>query len=105
MKKLYIAIRNERNYDPEMCETGGGYWFSEVYSYVGVDQWEVSYGTSSIFRFCPYCGSFINGDGDCPCIGVEEGYVIVSDAKVAEAVDMACADPDNYKVTLGTYED
>ena len=31
--------------------------------------------------------------------------VYASDAKVAEAVDMACADPDNYKVTLGTYED
>lgn len=31
--------------------------------------------------------------------------MIVSDAEVAEAVDMAYADPDNYKVTLGTYED
>ncbi|MCK9326193.1 MAG: hypothetical protein M0P69_11945 [Bacteroidales bacterium] len=103
MKKLYIAIRNESKYDPEMCETGGGYWFREVYSYVGVDQWRVSYGTSSIFRFCQYCGSFINEDGDCSCFGAEGGYIIVSDAEVAEAVDMAYADPDNYKVTLGTY--
>lgn len=103
MKKLYIAIRNESKYDPEMCETGGGYWFREVYSYVGVDQWRVSYGTSSIFRFCQYCGSFINEDGDCSCFGAEGGYIIVSDAEVAEAVDRAYADPDNYKVTLGTY--
>lgn len=70
-----------------------------------IEQWRVSYGTSSIFRYCPYCGSFINGDGDCSCFGVEGGYMIVSDAEVAEAVDMAYADPDNYKVTLGTYED
>lgn len=106
MKNLEIIIKDITHYDPENGETGGGYWFAETYRRTGIDQWEVSYSTSSIFRYCPYCGSFIGENSDCSCMGAFEGqYMTVSDHEVIRAMDSAFKAPENYEVMFGTYEE
>ena len=94
MKNLEIIIKDITHYD------------AEIYRHTGIDQWEVSHSTSSIYRYCPYCGSFIGENGDCSCMGAFEGvYMTVSDQDVVRAMDNAFKEPENYEVMFGTYEE
>ena len=59
-------------YDSEKCNNGGCYGFWTDYNRLDGGNWEVSYGTTADFEFCPVCGSFNDHyDDDC-CY--ESGY-------------------------------
>ena len=67
-----IKLCDYSGYDPDKCNNGGCYGFWTTYDYIGNDRWEVSYGTTADFDFCPVCGSFNNhydGDNEEYCCG------------------------------------
>lgn len=45
-------------YDSEKCNNGGCYGFWTDYNRLENGNWEVSYGTTADFPYCPCCGSF-----------------------------------------------
>lgn len=59
MKKMAVRVRlvDKTEYKPEKSWDGGAYAFWREYKKAG-DLWRVSHGTSSIFDFCPCCGTF-----------------------------------------------
>ena len=60
-------------YDSEKCRNGGCYGFWTDYTRLDNGKWEVSYGTTADFTYCPVCGSFNDhyvGDDSC----FESGY-------------------------------
>ena len=61
------------NYDSEKCNNGGCYGFWTDYNRLENEKWEVSYGTTADFEYCPVCGSFNEHyEGDECCY--ESGY-------------------------------
>lgn len=68
-----VRLYNYCKYNPETCRDGGGYGFTEVYRYIGENQWEVEYSTTSEFSYCSYCGHFYDPDEKCGC-GEEVRY-------------------------------
>lgn len=56
------------NYDSEKCNNGGCYGFWTDYNRLENGKWEVNYGTTADFEYCPVCGSFnehYEGDEGC----------------------------------------
>ena len=45
-------------YDPNLCNNGGCYGFWTNYNRLPNGKWQVSYGTTADFSYCPVCGSF-----------------------------------------------
>ena len=57
VKKL--RINDDSQLEPETCNNGGAYGFWTDYTRLD-NGFEVSYGTTAEFDFCPVCGSFNN---------------------------------------------
>lgn len=53
-----VRFCNYSEYDSERCNDGGCYGFWTDYDRLENGKWEVSYGTTAGFDFCPVCGSF-----------------------------------------------
>lgn len=76
-------------YDPEKCNNGGCYGFWIDYIRLENGNWEVSYGTTADFDYCPCCGSFndhYEGD-DCR---YESGYSCGEYNTVTESELLEC---------------
>lgn len=58
-----IRIYDYTGYDPARCNNGGSYGFWTKFTELNNGDFEVSYGTTSDFDFCPCCGNF----GSCDC--------------------------------------
>lgn len=62
MKKLdrvkRVRFNDFSNYDSDKCRNGGCYGFWTDYNRLENGLFEVSYGTTADFDFCPVCGSF-----------------------------------------------
>lgn len=55
-------------YQSEKSNNGGCYGFWTDYNRLENGKWEVSYGTTADFAYCPVCGNFdehYEGDDDC----------------------------------------
>lgn len=81
-----VKLWDYSNYSPDGCSNGGNYGFSESYYYDSEKNcWEIVYGTTADFQYCPFCGSFMNdySDDKCPC-GEEPEYI--TGAKLAERI-------------------
>ncbi len=57
MEVVRVRLVDTTEYKPEKSRDGGDYAFWREYTKAG-DLWKVSHGTSSIFDFCPCCGTF-----------------------------------------------
>lgn len=53
-----VRFCNYSEYDSERCNDGGCYGFWTDYDRLENGKWEVSYGTTAGFDYCPCCGSF-----------------------------------------------
>lgn len=65
-----ITFNDYGNYSPELYNDGGAYGFWTNYTNLLNGEWEVSYGTTADFNYCPVCGCFedhYKGDA-CDCI-------------------------------------
>ena len=73
MKKNLNGIKRVRfcdytSYEAEKSSNGGCYGFWKDYNRLDDGNWEVSYGTTADFEYCPVCGSFnehYEGDDCC----------------------------------------
>ena len=71
---MKVKIVDNSKYKSETCCIGGDYGFTETYISKGDGSFELIYGTTSEFPYCPLCGSFYSGD-NCPC-GMSEPDVV-----------------------------
>ena len=71
---MRIRIVDNSHYAQETCNTGGDYGFSTYYTERPDGRFDVTYGTTADFAYCPLCGSFYQGD-ECPC-GMTEPDVV-----------------------------
>lgn len=55
-----VRFYDYTEYVPEKSNNGGCYGFWTEYNRLPDGNWEVSYGTTAEFEFCPVCGSFDN---------------------------------------------
>lgn len=53
-----VRFNNYSEYNSEKSNDGGSYGFWTDYSRLENGKWEVSYGTTADFEYCPVCGSF-----------------------------------------------
>ena len=53
-----VRFNNFSEYDSEKCSNGGCYGFWTDYSCLENGNWEISYGTTADFDYCPVCGCF-----------------------------------------------
>ncbi len=54
-----IKFIDESDYEIGLSNDGGGYIYWTTYKYIPqIKKFEVSYGCSSSFEYCPVCGSF-----------------------------------------------
>ncbi len=61
MKNIkHVRFVDYSGYDPDKCNNGGCYGFWTDYHRLPDGNFEVSYGTTADFEFCPACGSFGN---------------------------------------------
>lgn len=59
LKNLRLVRLNYfSEYDSEKCNNGGCYGFWTDYTHNKDGNWEISYGTTAEFEYCPCCGSF-----------------------------------------------
>lgn len=55
-----VRVNDFSEYDSEKSSNGGKYGFWTDYTRLENGTWEVSYGTTAEFDFCPCCGDFGN---------------------------------------------
>ena len=53
-----VRFNDFSEYESEKSANGGAYGFWTDYTRLENGMWEVSYGTTAGFDFCPVCGSF-----------------------------------------------
>lgn len=54
-----VTFNDFRGYEEETSRNGGNYGFWTTYYRVDkTEEWEVVYGTTADFPFCPVCGQF-----------------------------------------------
>lgn len=53
-----VRVCDYTNYDSEKCNNGGCYGFWTDYDRLEDGKWNVSFGTTADFEYCPCCGSF-----------------------------------------------
>ena len=53
-----VRFNDFSDYDSEKCNNGGKYGFWTDYNRLENGNWEVSYGTTADFDFCPCCNDF-----------------------------------------------
>lgn len=88
-----VKVFDYSDYESERSCNGGCYGFWTTFTRRG-NKFEVTYGTTSDFEFCRYCGHF----GRCDCDSPE----IVTLDEVVEAVNNCLDenDPDNFWVEV-----
>lgn len=60
-----VVFKDFSNYDPNKCNNGGSYGFWKTYTRLTSEIFEISYGTTADFDYCPVCGCFADHyDGD-----------------------------------------
>ena len=59
-----VRFNDFSDYEPEKCNNGGEYGFWTDYKRLENGLFEVSYGTTADFQYCPVCGSFQNHSTD-----------------------------------------
>lgn len=59
-----VIINDFSDFEAEKSRDGGRYGFWTNFNRVDDEKWEVTYGTTADFDFCPYCGNW--GDS-CGC--------------------------------------
>lgn len=64
-----MTFNNFSEYDSEKCNNGGCYGFWTDYNQIENHNWQVSYGTTADFEYCPCCGSHYDYDLDCYSCG------------------------------------
>lgn len=68
-----VRFNDYTDYDPNRCHNGGSYGFWTDYDRLENGKWEISYGTTADFSYCPRCGSFNDHyEGDDCCY--DSGY-------------------------------
>lgn len=97
-----VIVTDYSDYDENKCNDGGHYSYSTIYTKVK-EGWEVSYGTSADFTFCPVCGSFedhYEGDESRHESGYSCGeYETTTDEEVLKAISFAETKEDwSYKI-------
>lgn len=55
-----VRFNDYSEYEPGKSSNGGHYGFWADYTITENGEWEVSYGTTADFEFCPVCGIFGN---------------------------------------------
>lgn len=88
-KGSIVTVTDYSEYKEGSSNTGGNYSYTERYKKLENDKWEVSYSTSSVFYYCPYCGYFASGE--CSCY---EEYEEISSEELAGILKYAWEDPD-----------
>lgn len=87
-------------YNPEKCNNGGCYGFWTDYIRLENGNWEVSYGTTADFDYCPCCGSFndhYEGDDCCYESGYSCGeYNTVTESELLECINDFDETDDEY---------
>ena len=79
-----VRFNDYTEYDSGKCSNGGCYGFWIDYNKLPNEKWEVSYGTTADFPYCPCCGSFNEHyEGDEACY--ESGYSCGDFETVTEA--------------------
>lgn len=71
-----VRFNDYSDYDSEKCNNGGSYGFWTDYSRLENGNWEISYGTTADFDYCPVCGCFndhYEGNDCCYSSGYECG--------------------------------
>lgn len=86
---MKIIITDYSEFKPETSNNGGNYSYSTIYTKVGENRYEVSYGTSSELDFCPCCGRF--GCADCDPHN-DSDYEYVSESELNLLIAKAEAD-------------
>ena len=83
-----VRFNDYTEYDSEKCNNGGCYGFWTDYTRLESGNWEVSYGTTADFEFCPVCGSF----GSHEDFETESGYScgdfeVISEKELLNRID------------------
>lgn len=89
-----VAITDYSDYDANNCINGGSYSFTTYYHRLPRAMWEVSYGTSAEFDYCPRCGNFGNHYDDRIedyCCSEQK---VISTGEVEKAIKLALNDKD-----------
>jgi hypothetical protein len=85
-KVIKVTVYDYTEYKSETSRNGGDYGYTETYTRVSGDAFEVSYGTTAEFDYCPRCGSFYQGE--CSCVYPNEGdYDRISQAQLREMLE------------------
>lgn len=53
-----VVITDYSNYEPSKSRNGGCYLFTTIFTRVSGEMWQISYGTSAEFEYCPVQGIF-----------------------------------------------
>lgn len=53
-----VIFNDYSDYQSNTCHTGGNYGFWTDYTSLENGNWEISYGTTAEFPYCPVCGDF-----------------------------------------------
>ena len=53
-----VIFNDYSDYQSNTCHTGGNYGFWTNYNRLPNGKWQVSYGTTADFSYCPCCGTF-----------------------------------------------
>lgn len=72
-------------YNSEKCNNGGCYGFWKDYNRTEAGLFEVSYGTTADFEYCPCCGSFNNHNASEDNDIFESGYTCGEFGTVTES--------------------
>ena len=83
-----VRFNDFSEYESNKSNNGGCYGFWTDYNRMENGNWEVSYGTTADFDFCPCCGDFhsYNEDscGDCAQITESELLKLINDFEETE---------------------
>ena len=95
-----VRFNNYSEYDSEKSNDGGSYGFWTDYSRLENGKWEISYGTTAGFDFCPVCGSFndhYKGDDCCYDSGYSCGeFATVTETELLETINNFHETDDEY---------
>lgn len=97
-----IRFNDFSEYDSEKCRNGGRYGFWTQYDRIEGEVFEVTYGTTADFAYCPCCGSFgdhyaANEDQDIYDSGFTCGRIeTISETEMAELIANFVETEDKY---------
>lgn len=86
-----VRFNDYSEYESGKSNNGGCYGFWTDYDLLENGNWEVSYGTSADFEYCPVCGSFndhYEGDDCCYESGYSCGeYETITEAELLKRIN------------------